>query len=66
MGARMSAVTAVAVKAAARLRLGVGESSISNNVGSGRENVSARRPPNHVRNPSNNTEYTNVEVDPEN
>lgn len=61
----MSAVTAVAVSDAARLRLGVGESRILNNVGSGRANVAASRLLNHVCIPSNNKEYTNVEFEPE-
>ena len=52
----MSAVMAVAVNAAARLTPGVGESRISNNVGSGRAKVAARRLLNHVSIPSNNTE----------
>ena len=46
---------AVAVRAAARLVPGVGESNISNSVGSGRANVAARRLPSHVSIPSNNT-----------
>lgn len=64
IGARMMAVTAVAVKAAARLNPGVGESRISNKVGSGRANVAARRLLNHVSIPSNSTEYANVELEP--
>jgi len=55
MGARRRAVIAVAVRAAARLVPGVGESNISNSVGSGRANVAARRLPSHVSIPSNNT-----------
>jgi len=47
-GARMRAVMAVALNAAARLNPGVGESRISNNVGSGRANVAAKRLLNHV------------------
>ena len=63
-GARMSAVIAVAVNAAARLRPGVGESSISNNIGSGRAKVAARRLLNHASIPSKSSEYANVELDP--
>ena len=55
---------AVAVNAAARLNPGVGESSMSNNVGSGSANVAARRLLNHVSILSNNIEYTNVEFEP--
>jgi hypothetical protein len=61
----MIAVTAVAVNAAARLNPGVGESKMSNKVGSGRAKVAARRLLNHVSIPSNNTEYANVEFEPE-
>jgi hypothetical protein len=64
IGARRRAVTAFAVNAAARLNPGVGESSMSNNVGSGRANVAARRLLNHVSIPSNNTIYTKVEFEP--
>lgn len=60
----MRDVIAVAVNAAARLRPGVGESSMSNNVGSGRANVAARRLLNHVSMLSNNIEYTNAELEP--
>jgi len=60
----MIAVIAVAVNAAARLVPGVGESRISNNVGSGNANVAARRLLNQLSIPSNNTEYTNVEFEP--
>lgn len=61
----MIAVRAVAVNAAPRLAPGVGESRISNNVGSGRANVAARRLLNHVSMLSNNAEYTKVEFEPE-
>lgn len=63
-GERMSAVTAVAVNAASRLRPGVGESSISNNIGSGRAKVAARRLLSHASIPSKSSEYANVELEP--
>jgi len=44
----MRAVIAVALNAAARLCPGVGESKISNNIGSGRAKVAAKRLLNHV------------------
>ena len=60
----MRAVTAVAVNATPILKPGVGESRISNNVGSGRANVAARRLLNHVSILSNKIEYANVELEP--
>ena len=55
MGARMTAVIAVAVNAAARLVPGVGESRMSNNVGSGKAKAAARRLPSQVSIPSERT-----------
>jgi hypothetical protein len=64
IGARRRAVTAFAVNAAARLNSGVGESSMSNNIGSGRAKVAARRLLNHASIASNNTVYRKVEFEP--
>jgi hypothetical protein len=60
----MIAVIAVAVNAAAKLVPGVGESRISNKVGSGSAKVAARRLLNQVCIPSNSTLYANVEFVP--
>jgi hypothetical protein len=63
-GARINAVTAVAVNAAARLSPGVGESSISNNAGSGSAKVAASTLLSQVSIESNRAEYTKVEFEP--
>ena len=63
-GASNTAVIAVALNAAARLVPGVGESKISNKLGSGKANVAAIKLLNQVSIPSNNTEYMKVEFVP--
>lgn len=63
-GASNTAVIAVALKAAARLVPGVGESKISNKLGSGNAKVAAIKLLNQVSIPSNNTEYMKVEFVP--